>query len=115
MLTIPFDRVKGDIFPFEITKDNLKFSGNLSKKSLNLVECKGKILGVLPHICDRCGDDIEILMDESIDLLLSDGAYKSENLDVMEFFGSIIIDEILESEVESLKAGYFYCKNCENL
>ncbi|QKF64092.1 hypothetical protein [Campylobacter corcagiensis] len=115
MLSIPFDRVKGDVFPFEITKDSLKFSGNLSRKSLNLVKCKGQISGVLPHICDRCGDDMEILVNESVDLLLSDGACKTENLDVMEFFGSIIIDEILHSEVESLKAGYFYCKNCENL
>lgn len=115
MLSIAFDRVKGENFPFEIEQDFIKFSGNLHKKSLNLVECKGKISGILSRNCDRCGDDIEIIMDESVELLLSDGVYKSENLDVMEFFGSIVIDEILKSEVESFKAGYFYCKKCENL
>lgn len=115
MLVIPFDRIRGENFPFELEKDSLKISGNLAKKSLNLVECRGEISGILLHNCDRCADDISIEISQSVDLLLSSGAYKSDSLDVMEFFGSIIVDEILESEIESFKAGYFYCKKCENL
>ncbi|NLY03579.1 MAG: hypothetical protein GXZ15_01860 [Campylobacter sp.] len=116
MLKIGFDRVKGSDFPFEIEQNSLKFSGILYKKSLDLVKCEGKISGKLEHICDRCGDDMTIELDEDIDILLSNGVYKSENLeDVMEFFDSIVIDEILESEVESFKAGYLYCKKCKNL
>ncbi|MBQ9291678.1 MAG: hypothetical protein IJ211_00225 [Campylobacter sp.] len=115
---INFQKISNSPIEFNIESDGVKFSGNLTKKSLNLVSCKGKMQGVIPYICDRCGNDFELEIDEEIDLLLSDGIFKDENqanLDIMEFFnGQIDLDEILQSELEAYKSDYLYCMACKN-
>jgi hypothetical protein len=55
-------------------------------------------------------------LDEKLELTLSDGIYDEDDnlLDVIEFFeGYIDIDEIIESEVASIKSDFHYCKDCK--
>ena len=105
--------------PFELSSDGVKFSGVLKKISPNLVSCKGEIKGELAHNCDRCGDDINLKLNEDVNLILSDGIYKDkeENLDdAVEFFdGFVNLEEVLTSEIEAFKSDYFYCEKCKNL
>ena len=97
--------------PFELNSDGVNFNGELKRVTQNLVSCKGKIVGEIAHNCDRCGEDIN--------LILSDGIYKDkeENLDdVVEFFdGFVNLEEVLTSEIEAFKSDYFYCDKCKNL
>ena len=69
--------------PFELNLDGLIFNGELGKINQNLVSCKGKIVGEITHNCDRCGEDMNLKLDEDVNLILSDGIYKDEeeNLD----------------------------------
>ncbi|MBL0687249.1 MAG: hypothetical protein JJV95_04680 [Sulfurospirillum sp.] len=97
---------------FETSYEAIKFYGKLKRKSYNLVQCSGKLEGILTCQCDKCGEDISIHVDEKIDLLVSNGIYKSnkELIEVIEFFEEIIdLDTILRSEVETLKSDYYYC------
>lgn len=118
-MKIAFARVANNEVPFEIKKEDLKFSGNLKRVSQNLIECKADIKGSLKHICDRCGEDIGLNLDENLKLIISDGIYKDseENLDdAIEFFdGFIDLNEVFISEIEAFKSDYFYCEKCKNL
>ncbi|MBP3224135.1 MAG: hypothetical protein J6M14_02375 [Campylobacter sp.] len=115
---VNFQKISNSPIEFDIEKDGVKFSGNLVRKDTNLVSCKGKLKGVIPYICDRCGNDFELDIDEDINLLLSDGIFKDNertNLDVMEFFNSQIdLEEILQSELEAYKSDYLYCMTCKD-
>ncbi|MCI6988947.1 MAG: hypothetical protein MR902_05165 [Campylobacter sp.] len=119
MLQIGFEKISASSLPFESKVANLTFKGNLSQKDKTLYSCVGSIVGFAPYSCDRCGDEINLELNLDVNLLISDGIFKDENheiLDLMEFFdGYVDIDEILQSEVEAYKSGYFYCKKCENL
>ncbi|MSN96455.1 DUF177 domain-containing protein [Campylobacter sp. FMV-PI01] len=112
-MKISFSKINN--LPFSIERDELNFSGYLLKKSQNLVDLNGKIVGKITHQCDRCGDEIFLNLNERVNLVLSDGIYKSEILeDVIEFFdGEIDLKEVLNSEIELLKSDYFYCEKCK--
>ena len=118
-MKIAFSKVTNNKIPFEIKENGIVFSGNLVSLTHNLVKCHAEINGEMTHICDRCGNDINIKINESVELILSDGIYKdSEDCldDAIEFFdGFINLDDVLVSEIEAYKSNYFYCKNCENL
>ena len=105
--------------PFELGLDGVNFNGELKRISQNLVSCKCKIAGKIAHNCDRCGEDINLKLDEDVNLILSDGIYKDkeENLDdAVEFFdGFVNLEEVLTSEIEAFKSDYFYCEKCKNL
>ncbi len=125
-MKISFAKIANNQIPFELNSDGLNFNGGLKRISQNLVSCKGKIVGEIAHNCDRCGEDINLKLDEDVNLILSDGIYKDneenlddneENLDdAVEFFdGFINLDEVLTSEIEAFKSDYFYCEKCKNL
>ena len=118
-MKIAFAKISASPVPFEISRDGLKLSGNLKRKDSKFVECKGEIKGKIPYICDRCGKEFDLDVNESVNLLLSEGVFndeRHERLDVMEFFGTEVdLDEILRSETEAFKSDYFYCENCKNL
>ena len=118
-MKISFAKIANNQMPFELNSDGLIFNGELGKINQNLVSCKGKIVGEIAHNCDRCGEDINLKLDEDVNLILSDGIYKDneENLDdVVEFFdGFVNLEEVLTSEIEAFKSDYFYCDKCKNL
>nr|WP_314381447.1 hypothetical protein [uncultured Campylobacter sp.] len=117
-MKIAFAKISVSPVPFEISRDGPKLSGNLKRKDSKFVECKGEIKGKIPYICDRCGKEFDLDVNESVNLLLSEGVFndeRHESLDVMEFFGTEVdLDEILRSETEAFKSDYFYCEECKN-
>ena len=118
-LKIRFDRLSATPVNFESSIDRIKFNGRIKKSTLNLAKCNGKLTGELEHICDSCGADIILSLDEEIDLNLSDGIYKdsdNELSNTIEFYSGVIdTDEILISELEAFKSDYFYCDKCKIL
>jgi uncharacterized metal-binding protein YceD (DUF177 family) len=117
-LEIAFRKIAKEALDFELTKENIKLFGKVFRKSSNLVLLKADLVGQLGHICDRCGKDLNVEINEPLEILLSDGIYKDEmdKIDVVEFYGGAIdFDEILQSEIESIKSGYHYCDICKNL
>ena len=113
-MKIAFSKVTNNKIPFEIKENGIVFSGNLVSLTHNLVKCHAEINGEMTHNCDRCGNDINIKINESVELILSDGIYKdSEDCldDAIEFFdGFINLDDVLVSEIEAYKSNYFYVK-----
>ncbi|QCD44252.1 hypothetical protein [Campylobacter mucosalis] len=118
-MKLSFLKVTKQPSDFKLEKDSLNFSGFVVRQDPKIVKCQGKILGNTPHICDRCGDEISLQIDQDVDLLLSDGVYKDEPdelSNIFEFFdGEINFDDIFVSEIEAYKSDYFYCENCKNL
>ncbi len=113
-----FYHVSKDGYELFLQKDDLKFSAKVRKINDKLAKLKGEISGNTPHICDRCGEEFELNLQEDIEVLLSDGVYTSsenELENVMEFFdGFIDFDEVFISELEAVRSDYFYCKKCTN-
>jgi uncharacterized metal-binding protein YceD (DUF177 family) len=117
-LQIAFKKVNKEGIEFSLNTEELNFFGKLYTKSNGLVSCKAKIEGETSHICDRCGDDLVLKIDEDIDIFISNGVYENnekDEIDVVEFYDEIIyLDEILNSEVEALRSDYHYCNKCIN-
>ena len=67
--------------------------------------------GEIKYICDRCGEEFMLPVDQNVELNLSDGVYKdneNELSDTMEFYdGNIDLIEVFESEIEAFKSDYF--------
>lgn len=118
-MKIRFDRLGATPVNFESSIDGVKFSGSIKKSTLNLAKCNGNLTGELEHICDSCGADIVLSLNEELNLNLSDGVYKdsdNELSNTIEFYdGQIDTDEILISELEAFKSDYFYCDKCKIL
>lgn len=118
-MKIRFDKLTTTPVNFESSINGVKFSGSIKKTTLNLAKCSGRLIGELEHICDSCGTDIVLSLDEELNLILSDGIYKdsdNELSNTIEFFGGIIdTDEILIGELEAFKSDYFYCDKCKIL
>ncbi|MBE8584556.1 hypothetical protein YZ70_03405 [Campylobacter concisus] len=119
-MIIPFSKIANKEINFELVRNNdLIFSGILKRKDPFLVKCQGTIKGEIKYICDRCGDEFMLPIDQDVELNLSDGVYKdreNELSDTVEFFdGNIDLKEVFESEIEAFKSDYFYCEKCKNL
>ncbi|WXG59663.1 YceD family protein [Campylobacter concisus] len=118
-MIIPFSKIANKEINFELVRNNdLVFSGILKRKDPFLVKCQGTIKGEIKYICDRCGDEFMLPIDQDVELNLSDGVYKdreNELSDTVEFFdGNIDLKEVFESELEAFKSDYFYCEKCKN-
>lgn len=118
-MKIPFEKINFSPFPIEINNKSIVMKGFLKKVNSKTIEFQGHIGGSINYNCDRCAKDMILKMDENLNLLISDGIYKDINnelTDMIEFFdGNVDLDEILNSEIEAYKSGYFYCDECKNL
>ena len=89
-MIIPFSKIANKEINFELVRNNdLVFSGILKRKDPFLVKCQGTIKGEIKYICDRCGDEFMLPIDQDVELNLSDGVYKdreNELSDTVEFF-----------------------------
>jgi uncharacterized metal-binding protein YceD (DUF177 family) len=116
-MKIDFNKVGSTAIPFELSKENLIFSGTLEKFSRSLIELEAKITGEISIPCDLCAEEIIKSLDESVTFRLSDGIYKDDDheYEIVEIENSMIdLDEILNSEIELFKSSYFCCTNCQN-
>jgi len=117
-MKIGFIKVGSQAIPFEISKGNLNFSGTLEKFSRSLIELEAKITGELEMPCDICAEEFTNTLNESVKFRLSDGIFEDNDSlehDTVEIENSIIdLDEILDSEIELFKSGYFCCEKCQS-
>ena len=115
-MKIEFRKIPLNSSEFEINSDSVKFSGTFSKISSKLAKIDGIIQGQLEVDCCKCGQSMEISLEESTTFLVSDGVYSSEDEEyiVIEVENHILdFDEILQSELESLKSEYYICDTCK--
>jgi uncharacterized metal-binding protein YceD (DUF177 family) len=116
-MKIGFNKVGSTAIPFEVSKENLRFTGILEKFSRSLIELEAKITGEVSIPCDLCAEEIIKSLNESVKFRLSDGIYKDDDheYEIVEIENSMIdLDEILNSEIEMFKSNYFCCENCQN-
>jgi hypothetical protein len=111
-MKIEFRKIPLNSSEFEIISNSVKFLGTFSKMSSKLAKINANLNGQCDVDCCKCGDNIVVNLDEKIDFLVSDGIYESVQNDDEEF---VIIevqdhildfDEVLHSEIESLKSEY---------
>jgi uncharacterized metal-binding protein YceD (DUF177 family) len=115
-MKIEFRKVPLQSSDFEVSLDSAKFSGTFCKISPKLAKIAGNIGGELNVDCCKCGKTFPIKLDEETQLLISDGVYKSSEEDEFIVFevenSTIDFEEILQSELESLKSEYYICDTC---
>ena len=117
-MKIEFRKIPLDESEFEISSNSVKFLGTFSKISSKLAKINSKITGNCEVDCYKCGVSFPIPLDLDIDFLLSDGIYSSEVNDeesvIIEVEDHILdFNEVLHSELESLKSEYHICDNCK--
>lgn len=74
------------------------------------------MIGNIEIDCSRCGALETLNINEDLKLLLSDGVFKGNEDEflVIEIENSLIdFDEIIQSEVNSIKSDYLLCKDCD--
>jgi len=116
-MKIEFRKIPLKLSEFETDSNSVKFSGTFSKISSKLAKIDGIIKGDLEVDCCKCGQTFDISVDDEQTFLVSDGIYSSENEEdflVIEVENHILdFDEILQSELESLKSEYYICDTCK--
>lgn len=118
-MKIPFSKMSSVAYPFKLNLENVVFEGEIKRKDALLAELAMQMKGIVYRICDSCGQEMELEIDENIKLLLSNGIFKDEEgkmSDVVEFFDEQIdLIELGVSELESYLSDYFYCDNCKEI
>jgi hypothetical protein len=102
----------------EIEYNSVKIEGTFCKISQSLVKVDAVLLGNTDIDCCRCGITEIIEVNEELHLLLSDGVYNKDESEylVIEVENNLIdFDEIIESELNSIKSDYHICKDCLQL
>jgi hypothetical protein len=117
-MKVEFRKIPLQDTEFEIFSNSVKFLGTFSKISSKLAKINSKISGNYDVDCCKCGITFDITIDTKIDFLLSDGIYSSEHNDeelvIIEIEDHFLdFNEVLHSEVESLKSEYHVCDNCK--
>ena len=95
--------------------DSVEIEGTFCKISPTLVKIDAVLKGNTEIDCCRCGVTNTVSLNEEEKFLISDGIYKdneSEDLVIEIENGSIDFDEIIQSELESIKSDYYLCENC---
>jgi hypothetical protein len=114
-MKIEFRKIPYSESKFEIKDDALICRGIFFKESNRVVSLKIDIDGHTEHSCDICGDSFDLVVDENIVLKVSDGISEDEDLDIIECQDHIVdFDEIVRSEINSIKSDYHYCEKCKN-
>ncbi len=114
-MKIEFRKIPSQNTPFEIVYEGVTFKGNFKRDS-ECVDVVGHVVGELTLLCDRCGTDMETILDEEVSVKVCDGYYEGEDLDIIENHESCVdFDQIAQSEIEAIKSEYHYCETCNNL
>lgn len=118
-MKIEFRKIPLEESEFEISSNSVKFLGTFSKISSKLAKINSELIGNCEVDCCKCGKTFSIPVQNEVKFLVSDGIYSSDKND--EEFVIIEVDEhmlnfddILHSEIESLKSEYHVCDTCKN-
>jgi len=115
-MKILFDKVGSTPKAFEYQHGNVLISGTLTKKSHHSVDMKAHVSGEISLDCVRCGKSFDYNLDNDLDLIISDKVVETQDsLDIIEFLDGVInIEDIVDSEINSLMSEYNYCDDCAN-
>lgn len=116
-MKIEFRKVPNITKEFKISLDSVNFLGTFSRMSNKLVTIDSKIVGDYNVECCKCGEDINIKLDEKQVFTISDGVFSSDDEKddeiIIEIDNHIIdFDDILNSELESIRSDYYVCDDC---
>lgn len=117
-MKIEFRKIPLTDSEISLNSDSVEFSGIFSKISSRLAKVDAKFSGNCDVECCKCGKSFNIELDEKLNLLLSDGIYESNNDEddekiIIEVEDHIVdFEEILQSEIESLRSEYYICDDC---
>ena len=117
-MKIQFRKVPQTTKELLVDYNSVKIEGTFCKISQSLVKVDAVLLGNTDIDCCRCGIAEVIEVDEELHLLLSDGVYNKDESEylVIEVENNLIdFDEIIESELNSIKSDYHICKDCLQL
>lgn len=117
-MQIEFKKILQSPKSFSLSKDKIELVGDMFFDiSSDLVILDSKLKGSLDIECDRCAEIFNLTIDENLIIKVSDGIYSgSEDDDVFEAFEGIIdFDEVLQSEIESIKSDYHICSSCDSI
>ncbi len=101
---------------FQLETKEARFFGTIVFQKGSLFYVKGHIEGHFSAPCDICAEPFDTILDEEIEILVSDGVYEGmdERLDVVEVMDSVVdMDAIFHSEVELIKCDYRRCQHCK--
>ena len=113
-MKIEFRKIPYTKSDFKVTDNLLISEGTFFKESNKIVRINIIMSGQTTIDCDICGDSFDLEIDETIALKVSDGI-SEEDLDIIECQDHIVdFDEIVQSEISSIKADYHYCEKCKN-
>ncbi|MEA2111543.1 MAG: hypothetical protein U9P71_05795 [Campylobacterota bacterium] len=101
---------------FKLNYEGAEFIGDIVFQKGSLFHLNGHITGSFTAPCDICAEPFDTILDEKIEILVSDGLFEgmNETLDVVEAIDSIVdMQEILHSEIELIKCDYRRCQNCD--
>jgi uncharacterized metal-binding protein YceD (DUF177 family) len=116
-LKVALRKVSHTPLEFDIESDKINFKGYLQYDSAKLILLKANLSGMVDVLCNRCGGEFALSVDEEIEFFISDGIYEDIGgieLDVVETFSAHAdLDELLNSEIELVKSDYHYCKDCQ--
>jgi hypothetical protein len=114
-MQIEFRKIPYTKSDFEIKDDLLVCYGTFFKESNRLISVDIVMSGKITVDCDICGDTFDLSINEKQELKVSDGVSEKEDLDIIECQNHVVdFDEIVESEIASIRSDYHYCKNCKN-
>ena len=117
-MKIEFRKVPQINKELEFNYNSVKIEGTFCRISQSLVKIDAVLKGSTDIDCCRCGITEQIEVDEELQLLLSDGLYKGDESEylLIEVENSLIdFNEIIESELNSIKSDYHICNNCLQL
>ncbi|MGM0520253.1 MAG: hypothetical protein ACQERD_11505 [Campylobacterota bacterium] len=114
-MKIEFRKVPFNTSDFKSSLDSVKIEGTFCKITPTLVKVNAQLNGNTQINCCRCGNEEDLTLKENENFLLSDGVFTQNETDdlVIEIYNGIIdFDEIIKSEVESIKSDYHLCSDC---
>ncbi|MEA2028550.1 MAG: hypothetical protein U9N49_06195 [Campylobacterota bacterium] len=113
-MKILFDKIGSTPKVFEYDQEAISIKGTLAKEGFHKVHLEAHLSGNIDLDCVRCGDSFKHDLDNDLDLIISDEVVETrDNLDIIEFLDGVInIEDIVDSEINSLKSEYNYCKDC---
>lgn len=117
-MKIEFKKVPTVDKHFEFVMDSVKIEGTFCRIAPSLVRVQSMITGSISVDCCKCGKEYETELHEDLKLILSNGLFQSDREfeeDIIEINGEIIdFEDILNSEIESIRFDYHLCTECLN-
>jgi len=115
-MNIPFRRITKTPTEFNVTSEGITLKGEVYFTERNLALLEAVLSGEIQLTCDICAEDFATMLNEKIELLISNGIYKgfNETYDVVEIEETLDFGALMHSEIELIRNDYHSCESCKN-